>query len=154
LKARIKHGRSLPEQVSAQLEYHDHLQAQYKDRQSVLGPPRAGYFRGHDRGNDSGRDEQEQVYTPALAGAAHTTWSGKFQGPELELEAALVHAIGLYIFTADGDMSIGSDWVCECVLQALSFTARRVAALGPVFAEHFHLQGDNTTSQMKTQAQN
>ena len=71
--------------------------------------------------------------------------------PDMEVEAVICHGVGLYIYVADEDISIGSEWVVECVVRTLSYVAERLASQGKQIPEHLHLQSDNTVAQGKNQ---
>jgi len=61
----------------------------------------------------------------------------------------LVHGVGVYIFLADEDVSIGSSWTCDIILRAVDFAWQVFQKKGEAFPGTLVCQADNTTREAK-----
>lgn len=67
----------------------------------------------------------------------------------MEVTAHLTHGVGLYLYIADEDVSVGSSWSTHLLLQTLDYVKQACARKGTKMPEHFHLQCDNTSRELK-----
>jgi hypothetical protein len=67
----------------------------------------------------------------------------------LEVTASIVHGSGLYIFVADEDMVVGSDWICEVTMRSLDLAFRRFQERNQAWPDHLICQADNTCREAK-----
>jgi hypothetical protein len=67
----------------------------------------------------------------------------------MEVTAHLTHGVGLYLYIADEDVSVGSSWSTHLLLQTLDYVKQACARKGTRMPEHFHLQCDNTSRELK-----
>ena len=55
-----------------------------------------------------------------------------------------MHGSGLYIWVADEDMVVGSNWVCEVTMRSLDLAFRRHQERNLPWPSHLICQADNT----------
>ncbi len=69
--------------------------------------------------------------------------------PVMELSAVLCHGIGAYLFLADENMVIGSNWTLEILMHALSFAWAHLGANSLPWPLDCAIQADNTNREAK-----
>ena len=132
LKSKIRHARGLQEHVDASAEYLAHLQAQWRDRQIYWGlRARAQLQRDIWTLICDGMDRAK--YALPRWADNRTPKGGEERRPVLEVSGVLVHGVGVYIFLADEDVSIGSSWTCDIILRAVDFAWQVFQKKGEAF---------------------
>jgi hypothetical protein len=80
---------------------------------------------------------------PKHASVEHT------RRPVLELSAVIVHGVGVYLFLADEDVSIGANWTCEVVLAAMDKAMLWYQTKGKRVPVDVAITADNTNREAK-----
>jgi hypothetical protein len=60
-----------------------------------------------------------------------------------------VAQVGVYLWVADEQMSVGASWTCELLMRSIELSSKRLQTLGKPFPEYMCLITDNTVSSPK-----
>lgn len=78
----------------------------------------------------------------------------KYHRPVLELTGCICHGHGVYLYLADGDVSIGANWHATVLLRSLEFLRQSCSRRGEPLPQFLSVHSDNTTSAQKNHCLN
>ena len=150
LRSLVRYSRSMNEHMAASALFLDHMRSQWLDREV--------YWRCRARARTErdvltiitdGMDRSKFALPRWSEGRCPKGAAERARRPVLEVTGSIVHGTGLYIFVADEDMVVGSNWVCEVTMRALDLAFRRFQQKNMPWPSHLICQSDNTCREAK-----
>lgn len=147
LRSLVRHSKTLQEHMTASAMLLEHMRSQWADRQV--------YWRMRDMSRagsclcliTDGMDRSK--FGLPIWGRSPKGVAEHIKRPCLEVAATIVHGVGLFLWVADEDQTIGSEWVMEVTMRALEASFKRFQLQNKEWPAHLICQADNTCRESK-----